>query len=90
MENDFHEIWWIYSPSEEEWGGLRIAHFRKSTNDVLIVIIDGEVDRRRVGLRVWEDIEKRERWYKVAQIIPPTKTNIQAAMGAYISKTPIE
>lgn len=90
MDEDFHEIWWIYSPSTEEWGGLRIAHFRKTMNDVMVVIINGEVDRRRVGLRIWIDIEGREGWVKVAQIIPPTKTNIQAALGNYSSKKPIE
>lgn len=78
---DFHEIWWIFSASKEEWGGLRIAHFRKTVNGVMIVIINGEVDKRRVGLRIWDDIKDREGWKKIIQIIPPTSNEILKAGG---------
>lgn len=82
MDNDFHEIWWIYSQAIEEWSGLRIAHFRKTGNDVVIVIIQGEIDKRRVGVRVWDDIKDRERWIKVAQIAIPTPGEVMAAITA--------
>lgn len=79
--DDFHEIWWIFSPSTEEWGGLRIAHFRQCPPDnALIVIIEGEMDKRRVGIRIWDDIKDREQWIKVVQIIVPTAEQIKAAM----------
>lgn len=80
MDDDFHEIWWIYSPSTKEWGGLRIAHFRKAHPDTLIVLIQGEVDKRRVGLRVWDDVAPREGWKKISRIIPPTSAEIKAAL----------
>lgn len=76
---DFHEIWWIYSPAKDEWGGLRIAHFRKTLNGYEVVIIQGEIDQRRLGVRIWDDIKDRERWVKVEQIKVPTKAAILAA-----------
>lgn len=76
----FHEIWWIYSEGPEEWTGLRIAHFSKSVQGVLMVVITGEVDRRRIGLRIWDDIKDREGWYKVAQITPPSREDIRNAL----------
>lgn len=80
MDDDFHEIWWIFSPSEKEWGGLRIAHFSKAYPNTLIAFIQGEIDRRRIGPRIWEDVAPREGWVKVAQIIRPTKFDIQDAL----------
>jgi hypothetical protein len=77
---DFHEVWWIYSPMiAKEWGGLRIAHFRKTAQGFLIVNITGEIDQRRVGPRVWIDIQRTELWYKVKQIPVPTIFEIGAA-----------
>lgn len=76
---DFHEVWWIYSPiNGKEWAGLRIAHFRKTTNGWLIVVIDSEIDPRRMGVRIWEDIQRTELWYKVKQIAIPTMAEIMA------------
>lgn len=77
---DFHEVWWIYSPlNGVEWSGLRVAHFRKTTTGDLVVYIMGEIDQRRVGARVWDDIQKTELWYRVKQIPIPTMIEIMAA-----------
>jgi hypothetical protein len=77
---DFHEIWWIYSPiNGREWAGLRIAQFRKSTAGDDIVIIQGELDQRRIGPRLWQDIRQTECWYKVQQIPIPSIVQIMAA-----------
>jgi hypothetical protein len=77
---DFHEIWWIYSPAEDaEWAGLRIAHFRKTADGHLFVFIQGELPKR-VGPRLWEDITVREQWVKVKQILVPTTDEIRAAL----------
>lgn len=78
---DFHEIWWIYSEGPEEWTGLRIAHFSKTVQGVLIVVIIGEVDRWRLGPRIWDDIHEREGWHKVLQITPPSREQIRAALA---------
>lgn len=80
MSDDFHEIWWIASDAPEEWGGLRIAHFRKTVSGDLIVVIQGEVDPRRRGVRVWADIERREGWFKIVQIVAPSVEQIAAAL----------
>lgn len=77
----FHEIWWIYSEGPEEWTGLRIAHFSKTAQGTLIVVITGEADRRRLGPRVWDDIREREGWHKVMQITPPSREQIRAALA---------
>lgn len=87
---DFHEIWWIYSAArditagglEYEWAGLRIAHFRKTVNGTLIFFIQGEVDRRRIGVRIWDDVSQREGWHKVQQIEQPSPDAIRQAMDA--------
>lgn len=79
---DFQEVWWIFSHSEEEWGGLRIAHFRKTIDGTTIVIIAGEIDRRRVGPRIWDEVAPREGWVKVKQIMLPTKADVDAAVEA--------
>ncbi|MCK1670331.1 hypothetical protein [Bradyrhizobium sp. 150] len=77
---DFHEVWWIYSPiNGKEWAGLRIAHFRKTTNGVLICTIANEIDPRRIGVRVWEDIQQSELWYKVKQVPIPNLVEVMAA-----------
>ncbi|MGY3278097.1 hypothetical protein [Bradyrhizobium sp. S3.7.6] len=78
---DFHEVWWIYSPVKgKEWAGLRIAHFRKTVNGEIVIVIQGEIDQRRFGMRVWEDIVESEQWYKVKQIPIPSLTEIMAAV----------
>lgn len=79
---DFHEVWWIYSPERHAWGGLHLAHFRKSIQGNLLVLILGEVDHRRVGLRVWDDITEREGWVQVKQIKIPTNDEITMAIDA--------
>jgi len=42
MSANFHEVWWIASPRDEPWAGLRIAHFRKTVSGRLVVMIHGE------------------------------------------------
>ena len=80
MKNDFHEIWWIYSAEKTEWGGLRIAHFRRAANsDELIVFIQGELPNR-IGPRIWSDIRHREKWHKIKQIPIPTANMIREGM----------
>jgi hypothetical protein len=77
----FHEVWWIYSPvNNKEWAGLRIAHFRKTSNGIdLLVNITGEIDQKRIGLRIWEEIQRSEHWYKVEQIPIPSVVEIMKA-----------
>ena len=78
---DFHEVWWIYAQGDHEWCGLRIAHFRKSANDgTEIVYITGEIDRNRIGPRIWNDINGREGWRKVKQIAIPSRDEVAAAL----------
>lgn len=74
----FHQVWWIFSDADEEWAGLRLAHFRK-VDETLVVVISGEVDRDRVGVRIWEDIAPRERWRKIVEVPIPTREQIEAA-----------
>ena len=83
---DFHEIWWIYSPERHEWGGLRIAHFRKSVDGAVLVIISGETDKRRIGVRIWEDVGPREGWVKVKQIAVPSSAEVKFAIDAQLTK----
>lgn len=78
----FHEIWWIYSEGPDEWTGLRIAHFSKTTKGDMLVAITGEADRRRFGLRIWDDVKVREGWHKVLQITPPTREQIREALAS--------
>jgi hypothetical protein len=79
-DDDFHEIWWIYSDVvDAEWAGLRMAHFRKVDGQT-VVIIQGEMDHRRIGVRFWHDVAKRERWRKVEQIPIPTAERIRDAL----------
>ena len=70
--SDFHEIWWIGSRQKEPWAGLRIAHFRKTSDGTLIFFILGDT-LERTGPRVWSDVSAREGWKRVEQIPIPTK-----------------
>lgn len=74
------EFWWVYSPMQEEWAGLRIAALNTTVNGSAIVVFFGEIDRRRIGLRVWEDIEQTECWRKIAPIPIPSKEMIRSVM----------
>jgi len=78
--DDFHEVWWIYAPERHTWGGLRVAHFRKTIDGALIVGILGESDPRRIGLRIWADIAPREGWVMVKQIMLPSRGEVDAAL----------
>src|SRR5258708_7478454 len=84
----YHEVWWIHAPEQaylperRDWGGLRIAHFRKIMNGEIIFIIQGETDQRRIGIRIWADVAPVEGWVKVKQISIPTLAEINAAMDA--------
>lgn len=81
---DFHEVWWIYAPERHEWGGARIAHFRKTVDGTTIVMIQGEM-QHRIGPRVWDDVAPREGWVKVKQIPIPTKAEVDAAIDAALT-----
>jgi hypothetical protein len=76
---DFHEVWWIFSHNPE-FGGLRLAHFRKTNDGTLIVVITGELDSARVGLRIWNDIKVREGWAKIKRIPVPSAAEVTNAM----------
>jgi len=86
MNADFHEVWWIYSPERHEWGGLRIAHFRKTMDGMVLVIIAQETNKRRIGFRVWDEIAPREGWVKVKQIQMPTRAEVDAALDAALTE----
>jgi hypothetical protein len=72
------EVWWIFSQNEN-YGGLRIGFFSKTVDGTTIVVIQGESDRRRIGVRTWADIQDREGWVKVEQIAVPNSADILAA-----------
>lgn len=76
------DLWFIYSPLDETWAGVRIAAFSKTINatPVDVVTILGEMPYR-IGVRVWQDIEEREKWVKVKRIETPTADEIARAMG---------
>jgi hypothetical protein len=76
---DFHEVWWIFSHAEP-FGGLRLSHFRKTANGELVIVITGEIDKSRMGVRIWDDIKVREGWAKVAQVPIPNYAQIINAM----------
>jgi len=78
---DFHEVWWISAPERHQWGGVRIAHFRKTINGTVIFFITNE-PLDRVGPRDWETISAGEGWVKVKQIQMPTRAEIDAAIDA--------
>jgi hypothetical protein len=67
---NFHEVWWIWADPKHDYGGLRIAHFRKTNNGALIVMICDEPDERR-GVRVWGDVAAREGWRFIEPIPIP-------------------
>lgn len=80
------EVWWVYSPRDEGWAGLRIGHFGvmkrqdgsvMDTEGATPFFILGEVPYRS-GIRIWENVSKREGWVKVRQIGVPTKAECEA------------
>lgn len=76
------QFWWIFSPSKEEWGGIRFAAFLHTMNGKEICHITGEYDRDRIGIRLWDHISKTEGWIKVKQVMVPTKAELQLAILA--------
>jgi hypothetical protein len=74
---EHREVWFIYSPSNQSWGNLRIATFTKPRNDpnLDLVVIHNEIGNR-VGVRVWQDIVKSEHWFKVRKIEVPTAADV--------------
>lgn len=82
------EFFWIYSVGRgpdgpgAPWGGLRVGAFQKTHDGTEIVVIQGEVDQRRIGVRIWDDVAEREGWVKVAPIPIPTAEQIKAALDA--------
>jgi len=79
VPNEFHQIWWIFSESKQSWGGLRIAHFRKTTDGTLIFFIAAEPPDR-MGPRLWEEISNREGWVQVKQIMLPSVEEVKIAI----------
>jgi hypothetical protein len=75
------EVWFIYSPVNKPWGNLRIATFSKARNAPYLdlVVIHNEVDERRLGVRVWQDIMRSEQWFKVRRIELPSAADVMAA-----------
>jgi hypothetical protein len=71
---DFHEVWWIYADPKQPYGGLRIAHFRKTVDGTLIFMISDEPPDR-MGPRIWAGVSAREGWRKVEQISIPARVN---------------
>lgn len=77
---EFHEVWWVYSPiNGKSWAGLRLATFRKSVDGALVVIFHNEIAPDRIGIRIWDDVQNTELWYKVVQVPVPTLVEIMAA-----------
>lgn len=83
------EVWWVYSPRDEAWAGLRIGHFGvmkrqdgsvMDTEGATPFFILGEVPHRG-GIRIWENVSKREGWVKVRRIDVPTVPECLAAIG---------
>jgi hypothetical protein len=79
---EFRELWFIYSPIEAPWANLRIATFTKAINapHLDLVVIHNETDKRRIGVRIWDDIVKSEHWIKVRQIDVPSADEVKAVM----------
>ena len=79
---EFRELWFIYSPVAAPWANLRIATFTKAINapHLDLVVIHNETDKRRIGVRVWDDIVEYEHWIKVRQIDVPTADEVKAAI----------
>jgi hypothetical protein len=75
------ELWFIYSPADQPWSGLRVATFVKSIGSTGfdIVLIHNELPER-MGPRIWDDIRDREQWHKVKAIEMPTMLEVAEAM----------
>jgi hypothetical protein len=80
-DTEYREVWFIYSPSNKPWGNLRIATFTKAINapHLELVVIHNEIDKDRIGVRVWKDIQISELWFKVRKIEVPTAADVMAA-----------
>jgi hypothetical protein len=72
------EHWWVYSRKY----GLHGATFGKAVNDRPFFIINDERDPRRIGIRDWDDVSKREGWVKVKPLNMPTDEEIALALEA--------
>lgn len=65
------EVWWIHSDHSDYWAGLRIAVFSKARNDNTdLFIILGDLGPR-CGVRIWDDVSRREGWRKIERITVP-------------------
>jgi hypothetical protein len=78
---EHREVWFIYSPVNKPWGNLRSATFTKAVNapHLELVVIHNEIDKDRIGVRVWQDIVQSELWFKVRQIEVPGVAEVMAA-----------
>ena len=78
---EHREVWFIYSPLKEPWANLRIATFTKAINPPHhdLVVILNETDKNRIGVRVWDDIQETELWFKVRQIEVPSAADVMMA-----------
>lgn len=76
MKNRNH--WWIYSSTY----GLHTAIFGQTANDggMTLFMINDERDPRRIGVRDWDDVSKREGWVKVKPLNMPTDEEIAQAV----------
>ena len=81
-DREHREVWFICSPRQEPWANLRIATFTKAVNAPYLdlVVIHNEIDRARIGVRVWSDIIESEGWFKVRKIDVPSQEEVLAAM----------
>ncbi|MGO8241274.1 hypothetical protein ACC806_34620 [Rhizobium ruizarguesonis] len=75
------ELWFIYSPADEPWAGLRVATFVKTIGSAGfdVALIHNEMPER-TGPRIWDDVREREQWCKVKRIEVPTVADVEAAM----------
>jgi len=77
---EYREVWFIFSPLDMPWANLRIATFTKAVNAPFLdlVVIHNEIGHR-AGVRVWEDIVRSEKWFKVDRIAVPTAADVKKA-----------
>ena len=78
---DARETWFIFSPLVAPWANLRMATFTKARNSphLDLVVIHNEAQPERIGVRVWQDIVKTERWFKVRKIEIPSVVEVLEA-----------
>ena len=81
LDPNYHEIWWIFSPYDQPWAGLHLAHFRIVDGFEIVIIPDDAMWPGRYGPREWLSVKQREGWIKIERIHIPTKHQVQRAMS---------